>query len=469
MLDIAELDRKQEFALALKEYLYNAELYPSHEAFPKTKTGELILVFGMLYFSEQDDSDNYHFLALAEAEQKLMDKVDNLFNSQVSPATVRSSLQRAITLLQDNTTFIFPFETKEQEQQYLDKIYELLNFHYERQYDAIVPMYQLECADGVEFPLADSVLYSGGRQSQLAIIANDDDNPSHDDDRRQIELCSYLKFRVTGDAGSRLEQTEDEVERSLQVMRFITPWFENDKKAYNPAHGVSMWKQSDRVIVFSSISKAIGHGLVSAEIPNGIFGARRINAELLRYAKEVRGLDDINYHFQNSDCNSVSKRICRALSFYDTAAQTSIIHVAFSNFIISVDILLPPKNVAATVLTGHLQSLIEHAKYYTGEMQLDTELADPESTTWPERVRLTTTDFRDFYTTRGQILHGNEEERYKTRVSKLQVKKARQIAHNAIRAYAYLAQGFQWKNDKEAKNWFKAPCKPPKEIADSAS
>ena len=132
------------------------------------------------------------------------------------------------------------------------------------------------------------------------------------------------------------------------------------------------------------------------------------------------------------------QRICRALSFYDTAARTPVIHVAFSNFIISVDILLPPNNVAATVLTCHLQSLIEHAKYYTGEMKLDTGLADPESTTWPERVRLTTTDFKDFYTTRGQILHGSEEERYKTRVSKQQVKKARQIAHNAIRAYAHL-------------------------------
>ena len=255
MLDIAELDRKQEFALALKEYLYHAELYPSHEAFPKTKTGELIFVFGTSSFSKQDDPDKCYFLVLAEAEQKLMDKVDILFNSQVSPATVRSSLQRAINVIHENSTFVFPFETDEQEQQYLDKIYELLNFHYERRYDAIVPMYQLECASGVEFPLANAVLYSDGTRSRLATIANNDANHFQDADRQQIELCSYLSFRVRGDNDSRLKQVEYEVERALQVLRFIYPWFEKDSKLYNPSHSVSMWKHSNRVIVYPRTSE----------------------------------------------------------------------------------------------------------------------------------------------------------------------------------------------------------------------
>ena len=230
-----------------------------------------------------------------------------------------------------------------------------------------------------------------------------------------------------------------------------------------------MWKHSNRTILFDRSSEASNFSPWYSEIPNGILGTRRISAELLNDAQEFYGLDDINYHFQNFDCNSVSKRICRALSFYDAASKTPDIQFAFSNFIISIDILLPPQNVPATVLTGHLKSLIGHAKYYVGKMNLNEELDDPKSTSWPERVDLTTVDFKDFYTTRGQILHGNKEERYKTKISKLQVKKARQIAHNAIRAYAYLARGFQWENDKEAKNWFKSPCKPPKEITDSAS
>ena len=463
------MDRKQELNLALEEYLSRAEMYSFGESRDLIKSGDYAYVFGMSSFSNQEDPGDYYFLAPAEVERTLIDTVDNLFDSQVRPATVHSSLQTAINLIHENTKFIFPFETKEQEQQYLDKIYESLNFHYERQYHAIVPMYQLECAKGLEFPLANAVLYSGGTRSRLATIANNNDNLFQDEDRQQIELCSYLKFRVTGDNHSRFEQIEYEAERALQVLRFIYPWFEKDGRPYNPSHGVSMWKHSDRVIVYDRTSATNDSVPWYAEIPNGIFGARRISGELLRYAKEVRGLDDINYHIKNANCNPVSQRICRALSFYDSAAQSSIGQVVFSNSVISIDILLPAKKIAAPVLTCYLGSLIEHGKFYTGEMNLDAELADPESTTWPERVRLTTADFRDFYTTRGQILHGSEEERYKTRVSKLQVKKARQIAHNAIRAYAYLARAFQWKNDKEAKIWFKSPCKPPKELADSAS
>ena len=455
------MKRKQELESAIKEYLNQAEIYPMSDAWELANTGDNVMVFGKTPFHKQDDPESYCFLAPEEAERKLIDQVDRLFDSQVSPARVRLSLQTEIHDIDQKTQFIFPFETDEQEQQYHDKIYELLNSHYESRCDAIVPMYQLECADGVEFPLANAVLYSGGQRSLLAGLVKDEAKSLFESDKNRIENCSFLKFPVTGDPASRLDQVEYEVERALQVLRFIYPWFEKDGKAYNPAHGVSMRKHSDRVIGYECTPETPVWSPWYSDLPKGIHGTQRISAELLRYAQEVYGLDDINSHFQNSDCNPVSQRICRALSFYDTAAQTSVIHVAFSNFIISVDILLPPKNVPATVLTGYLGSLIEHGKFYTGEMNLDAELADQESTPWPERVRLTTADFKDFYTTRGQILHGNEEESYKTKISKLQVKKARQIAHNAIRAYAYLALGFQWKNDKESESWFKSPCKPP--------
>ena len=462
-------NRKQEFESAIKEYLSRAVMYPRSYSWELAQTGNYVFVFGMSSFSNQDDPETYYFLVPQDAERMLMDEVDSLFDSQLSAATVRGSLQRAINEIHENTKFIFPFETDYQEEQYHDRIYELLKSHYDSRYDAIVPMFQLECADGVEFPLANAVLYSGGERPSLADLVNDNANGVFDSDKSRIANCSFLKFPVTGDSHSRLEQVENEVEQALRGLRFIFPWFENNNKTYNPAHGVSMWKHSNRTILFDRSSEASNFSPWYSEIPNGILGTRRISAELLNDAQEFYGLDDINYHFQNFDCNSVSKRICRALSFYDAASKTPDIQFAFSNFIISIDILLPPQNVPATVLTGHLKSLIGHAKYYVGKMNLNEELDDPKSTSWPERVDLTTVDFKDFYTTRGQILHGNKEERYKTKISKLQVKKARQIAHNAIRAYAYLARGFQWENDKEAKNWFKSPCKPPKEITDSAS
>ncbi len=451
---LESMKRKQELESTIKEYLEQAEIYPMSDSWELAQTGEYVFVFGMNSFTDGEDEDHVNFLAPVEAEIALMNRIYCLFNAQVSPRTVRSSLNTTIVEIGE-----FPLSTDEKVQQFNDKVFKILNFHFERQYDAIVPLYQLECK--VEFPLANAVLHPGNRGSELARIAEDDRKHWSDDNREQIKNCSYLKFSTKGDNDSRLAQVEYEVERALQVLRFIYPWFEKDGRQFNPSHGVSMWNHSNRLIQYVPTSSSNDQYFRHAEIPNGIFGTRKLSTEFLRYSKEVGGLNDINFHIQNSDCRPVSQRICRALSFFDTAAQTSNGQVAFSNFIVSIDILLPAKNVAAPKLTGFLGLMIEHGRVYTGEMSLDTELEDPESTTWQERVRLTIADFEDFYKTRGQILHGNEEDRYKIRISKFQVKKARQIAHNAIRAYAYLARSFNWQTDKEANNWFKQPCKPP--------
>ena len=75
------------------------------------------------------------YLAPEEAERKLMNQVDSLFDSQVSPATVRSSLQSAINAIHvDIQDLCFHLSTRiEQEQHHITStIYELLNFHHER-------------------------------------------------------------------------------------------------------------------------------------------------------------------------------------------------------------------------------------------------------------------------------------------------------------------------------------------------
>lgn len=447
--------RKQELASAVKEYLCQAEMHPISEAIEMVmKKGDYVFVFGLSSFHEGDGQKSGFFLVPIEAEIKLMERIDCLFDTLVGTATVRSSLQSAIHIIAKKTELIFPFESDEQEQQYHDKIYELLNFHFERQYDAIVPLFQLECANGVEFPLANTVLYSGGSRSQLATIANKDDNHFRDDDRQQIEFCSYLKFRVTGDNHSRLEQVGYEVERALQVLRFIYPWFEKDGRPYNPSHGVSMWKHSNRTIVYDRTSPTNTSTSWHAEIPNGIFGARRISDEFLSDATKYLSLDEINYHFRNQDRNPISRRFCRAFKYYDVASQISDADVALANFVISVDILLPSGN--AEELTSYLISLIENGELYEGTMKLNE--TDPESTEWPERVRLTVSDYKEYYIIRDKVVHGNT---MGSIVSDLQVKKARQIAKNAIRAFAKLSRAFNWQSDNEAKNWFKNPCKPP--------
>ena len=450
------MKRKHELELAMRKYLSQAEMHPMSESWDLAHTGNFVLVFGRAPFYAEDDPESYCFLAPQAAERKLMEKVDSIFDSLIRPATVRSSLQRPLSLAGQDAEFIFPFETKEQEQQYHDKIYELLNFHYERRYEAIVPMYQLNCDDGVEFPLANAVLYSGGQRSLLASLVSFQDSRFIESVKNRIEYCSYLKFPVTGDTASCLKQVEYEAERALQVLRFIYPWFENYGKAFNPAHGVSMWKHSPRIIFYDYISKTNEPVPWQLEAPNGMLGARRITSELLNDAKKYYYLDSINYHFRNHDHNLLSRRFCRAFNFYDIASRTSDDYIALTNFTICVDILLPSGK--RRELRDYLISLIEMGDLYVGKMTLDQQLSDPGKTEWPERVRLTVSDYKAFYLIRNKVVHGNT---MTSIISDMQVKKARQIAHNAIRAYAKLSRAFNWQSDKEAKQWFKQPCKPP--------
>ena len=220
-----------------------------------------------------------------------------------------------------------------------------------------------------------------------------------------------------------------------------------------------MWKHSSRVIVYNRCSSKNNRAGGSREVPNGVDGVRKLDMEMLNYAKDFRGLDDINHHFALLDHNEVSQRIVRALNFYDTATLAINNDVCFGSFVISVDILMPPGR--AIELTGNLETLIKHAKYYVGKMTSGDQLGDGESAAWSELVRLTTVDFKRYYIARGKILHGNLQSSYS--LSDADLKHVREIAHNAIRAYAYLARAFDWKCDKEAHNWFKSPHSPPKE------
>lgn len=451
------LKRKQQLESATKEYLSHVKMLRLSDAVKLVNSGDCVWIFGITPVYEQDDPDAYYPLAPAATEQNFLDRIDGLFDSQIKASTVRSTIHIATFLTSPDSQFKFPFETDKREQLYHDKIYDLLSPHHEYRCDALVPVYQLECASEVEFPLANAVLHSGGSQSLLAETLNNDAATLFEDDKRRIENCSFLRFPVTGDSPSRLEQIEYEAERALQVLRFIYPWFEKEGKAYNPAHGVTTLKQSRHVIVYHRTSETGDWSPWHSAIPNGIYGTQRINAQFLKYARKVRGLDDINWHFKKHDLNPVSRRFCRAFKYYDIASQTSDADVALTNFTICVDMLLPKGK--ARELTEYLISLIVNGDLYEGKMTLNDQFLDPEKTGWPERIRLTVRDYKEYYIIRNKVVHGNTMSDI---VSDMHVKKSRQIASNAIRAYAKLSRAFNWQCDKEAKNWFKSPCKPPK-------
>ena len=457
------MDRKQGFYLATKKYIDLGVSFSFGESQELVKSGKYEFLLGKAAFYSRSTEPYKYLLVRIEDEQQFMSDVVNIFHSKVVPRTVRESFLKAIVQTRDDAKFALPFATDEQEHQYLELVYDFINHHYERQYDAIVPLFQIRCESGVKLPLANAVLCAGEEIPCLADVVPDEAFHEQETTREPLTDCSFLTFRVAGDIYSRLEQVEVHVERALQVLRFIYPWKPRDYPDYHAAQGVSVWRQSHKTTLFLDYETGEKNFHGFSELPIEITGNNRISNRFILDANDNYRLDDINFHFQTSATNPVSERICRSLGFYDTAAQSSVAQFAFSNFVISIDILLPSEKVKKCVFTGYLNSLIEHGKLYTGNKPRDNTLVTPETTSRQERERLTTADFREFYTTRGQILHGSKENKYKTSISKSQVMKARQIAHNAIRAYAYLARAFGWETDRQAKEWFKSPHSPPKE------
>lgn len=439
--------QKQELGAAIKQYLSQAEMHPIQEALELTKFGDFAFVFGMSVFIEEEDKDLVYFLVPADAELKLMGKIDKIFNSQVGPRTVRSQLNRTVEEIGE-----FPFSTNEKEEKFNDKLFKLLNFHFERQYDAIVPLYQIECS--VKFPLANAVLHPSGSQSELSQIAEDESNYLSGDDREQIKNCSYLKFRVTGDSESRIHQVEHEVEMSLQVLRFLIPWKKENKIVVNPVNHVAMRKHSHRIIAFHRVD--IG-SLPYADVPDIHFKVRPINEGFLTFSRKSLGLGDVNFHYQNRYISQVSPRICRSLSYYDSASRSLYKDVALGNYVICVDILLPPGK--SDKLAESLKRLLFYGLRSIYKDKHNGTDSDSKEYSWQSLCRQISIDFKKFYVMRDKIVHGHPGNNYD--IKERDVGQIRHIAQLSIHAYSYLARAFNWQTDKEAKDWFKKPCKPP--------
>lgn len=434
--------RQQELESAINAYLSHADTYSITDSWDLFKSGDYAFVFGMNSCTDEENQESVYFLVPIEIEIKLLNRIDYLFKSQVSPATVRSSLSATIAKIGE-----FPFLTDGQAQQFNSEVFKLLNFHFERQYDAIVPLYQME--SNVEIPLANAVLYPGGRNSELARIANDDTNRMDDNDRTQIENCSYLKFRVTGDPDSQMVQVNEEVNKALLVLRYIALWSTEKGIVVFPAHSVSMRQFSGRTILFRDVSTLEKIVSSNMDVPRGLLHVRSINNARLEDARTYSKLDDINFHIQNAERFPVSKRVSRALNFFDVAKQTFNNDVAISNYVISLDSLLPSgKNKEE--LTRYIKILIEHENIYVGTMKNNGNITEREH--WSNAVHLTTKDYKKYYRIRSLILHGNDLTYI--RFSDAEVNNALQIAHNTIRAYAHIARDLQWKTEDDAKQWF---------------
>lgn len=291
------MNRRHEFFAELKELLKQAKSHTLEEADGLAMSGNYVNLFGTMTFRRRDDSTSRRYVVPASTEQRFHNQVYTLFDSRIRPTTVRLELGFAVYLISREKAFTFPFATHEQEQEYLDEVYKRMDFHYRKQYDAIVPLYQVKCEKGIEFPLANAVIFADDGRAFLNDVSRHDANAVENRRRQRSDQFSYLKFRVTGDTKSCLAQVRVEVERALQVLRFIYPWFRVDNVPYNPAHEVSMWKHSRRMISFLGPFAEEYEYSMFADLPNESVVRNPVNHELLQAGNEYLGLIDINHHF----------------------------------------------------------------------------------------------------------------------------------------------------------------------------
>jgi hypothetical protein len=133
------------------------------------------------------------------------------------------------------------------------------------------------------------------------------------------ENC-YFRFQVTGDDESRLRQVEQETEKALMVLRFVTMWLSKTEGTrrikYNPATYTSVREQGKRYVVYHKLDEPDGRPGYHSDF-SSFFAFRKNEIDI---ALNHYGLENLNYHFANVD-NPVSRRIVRALELYDSGRR----------------------------------------------------------------------------------------------------------------------------------------------------
>lgn len=425
-------DKQSQFAEAVKKLLGECELVPADEADRRISLDGIDYI---RYVGDYVDSAGEYrdILMPYKSWNDLLDKVNEIFDSKVGNRTTEHELGREIFgsgVFPPSAAFI---------DQYIVNVFERLLYRSETQAEALVPLYNLRCIGTFELPLASTVLHSGHNDSLLAQRMKQYTAPFVDTLSRDR---SFLSIKVTGDTESRLEQIRLESEYALTVLRFISHWHNewrgNKRVTTNQARFVSVQPSNSQPILFYNSQRG-SRWHSSSVIMLDLF---EDNLELAKHY----GIEDLNHHYQNAERNSISKRVCRALEFYDSGTRAFTNWQTMYRYVASVNVALPTSAHKGDKISEQLRILIQEGGNFIGA-------SDSPAKTWDEIVAETTRPFSDFYRLRNDILHGNEGI---NSPSDEQVEEARVLAHNTVRLMAKLARQYGWNTYKDAKKWFEA-------------
>lgn len=442
------MDKKSCFQQALLSYFRKTEMHSIRKATELTNRGEYQNLCFMTTFKKENKS--YRLLVPMDAWHELLREVDKIFASKINQKLVQRAINHIICGLRE-----FPFRD-ETLNQFCEDIYSILSNHSELQFEAIIPLYNIFCTDQLELSLANTTLHSGHSASLLAKKVSHPDLLDYED-HSDISNNSFLCIRVTGDEGSRLSQVELESEQALKVLRFITFWqfttTGNKPKKFNPANVVSIRKTDARKIFYHQPNEPDKMPLWHADIKPPLY----FNKKDIADADKHFGLNDINYHCNNvANSNSFSNRVLRALDLYDSGTRALTTWQALYRYVACINVALPTSGSKGDEIKKHLKTLIKNGGNYIGTLKKDAALptVDVEILDWDSIVRTAADPFSKFYKLRSQILHGNSMTDDDMSMIDGDIEYVRQLAHNTVRLIAKVSRKCNWKNDKEAKNWF---------------
>lgn len=441
------MDKKEEFSKALFIFLNSAELHLFLKTDKLTDNAQYHNICFMKVYYKENSKEPYQLLVPLKSWHDFLIELGRIFDNKINRKLTGRLISEIVCKLEE-----FPF-TESNLKRCAEEIFTQLWKHYELIAEALVPLYNIEFLVDKEIQLANAALCPGTCDSIFSQKVNHPDFSLLE--ARSDDNC-FLRIEVSGDDESRLSQVEAEVKNSLIVLRFVTMFRTNRENAkhfkYNPASVVAMRPRGELLILYhkpDEISERPGY---FKSYPDRFY----IDDNSVKIAYESYGLEDLNYHFGNSD-NPVSRRIIRALELYDSGINTLGNWQSLYRYVVAINVVIPKSGSGGKEIVPKLTTLIQYRGQYIGSMKRG-DSTSPEELSWEELVRNTTEPFKKFYTLRGKILHGNlpiED------VSEDDLEYARTLAHNAIRAMAFLARQFNWQDDKEVETWFKSPDYPP--------
>jgi len=440
------MEHKKEFGLALIEFLLTIEMLPLFEAFKQVEAGSYQHFVFMKTFNKDGDDTPYRLLAPTKNWLAFLNEVDTIFASKINRSLLQRTIDEVLSEIKE-----FPF-TEEMVVNYQETIFATLWEHYQLQLEALVALQNITFEEDNEVRLGNCMLCAGHKDSIFAQKAN------HPDITKIFSIkedSCFLRIQVSGDGESRLRQIDLEVERSLAVLRFVTMWGSKTQGTkrikYNRALRVDTREKGARYILYHELGNDNQRPSAFTDVITPLF----IQKSDIETAK-MFGLEVINYHFANSE-NPLSRRIIRALELYDSGVRALNNWQALYRYVASINVVLPTQEQSGTEIKNDLQSLITYGGSYLGTLKKDGITAITRET-WAQSVQNTSAPFKNFYSLRSQILHGNLR---LGNISDENKDEARELAHNAIRLMASLAQEFNWQSDEEAKKWFETPKFPP--------